>query len=152
MDAVAVLQTVLTAIQSGSVSINGTQAITANATAHVPAAVPITPMSLLQLPTLIAHLLSLSAVRDWIKLLLIGAALESCRRFLTSSWTTIKNYFWITVTLDESDDCGCEFNTVLPTLSARGDRANLRKSHVDWLMFWLSRHHVFRELRISSRT
>ncbi|KAI0794435.1 P-loop containing nucleoside triphosphate hydrolase protein [Fomes fomentarius] len=131
MDAVAVLQTVLTAIQSGSVLVNGTEAITANATAHVPAAVPITPMSLLQLPTLIAHLLSLSAVRDWIKLFLIGAALEYCRRFLTSSWTTIKNYFWITVTLDESDDCGY------------------------WLMFWLSRHHVFRTARtldVSTRT
>ncbi|KAI0738473.1 P-loop containing nucleoside triphosphate hydrolase protein [Daedaleopsis nitida] len=129
MDAVAVLQTVLTAIQSGSVALNGSAVFATNATAQ-PVTTLISPLSILQLPTLIAHLLSLSAVRDWLKLLLIGAALESCRRFLTSSWTTVKNYFWITVTLDEGDDCGY------------------------WLMYWLSRHQVFRTARtldVSSR-
>ena len=108
MDAVSVLQTVLSAIQSGSLPLNGSEVLAANATAPPPTAVAITPLSLLQLPTLIAHVLSLSAVRDWLKLLLIGGALEMCRRFLTSSWSAIKNYFWITVTLEEGDDCGCE--------------------------------------------
>lgn len=116
MDAVSVLQTVLTAIQSGSLPLNATEVLAANATAPSPSTVAaITPLSILQLPALIAHVLSLSAVRDWIKLFLIGGALELCRRFLTSSWSAIKNYFWITVTLEEGDDCGCEYNMVLPT-------------------------------------
>ncbi|RPD59009.1 P-loop containing nucleoside triphosphate hydrolase protein [Lentinus tigrinus ALCF2SS1-7] len=131
MDAVSVLQTVLAAIQSGSVSFNGTEVNTANATVPSPTAAAITPLSLLQLPTLIAHVLSLSVVRDWLKLFLIGGALEICRRLLTSSWSAIKNYFWITVTLEEGDDCGY------------------------WLLYWLSKHQVFRTARtldVSTRT
>ena len=91
MDAATVLQTVLSAIPSGSITI--------------------TPFSILQLPTLITYLLSLSAVRDWLKLFLIGAALESSHRFLTSLWFAVENYFWLTVTLDESDDCGREYSS-----------------------------------------
>ncbi|KAI0694551.1 P-loop containing nucleoside triphosphate hydrolase protein [Cerioporus squamosus] len=131
MDAVSVLQTVLTVIQSGSVSLNGTEALAANTTTPSPSAAAITPLSLLQLPTIIAHVLSLAAVRDWLKLFLIGGALELCRRFLTSSWSAIKNYFWITVTLEEGDDCGY------------------------WLLYWLSKHQVFRTARtldVSTRT
>ena len=89
--------------------LNGTETHFANETEPL-APVAITPLSILQLPSLLSHLLALSAVRDWLKLLLIGSALEIMRRSISSSWSAVQRYFWITVTLDESDDCGCELS------------------------------------------
>ena len=112
MDAVTVLQTVLSAVQSGSISgLDISDVISvANATAGTsrPEASSATSFSPSNIPALVLNILSLSVVRDWLKLLLIGAALEFCRRWLTTLIDVARNYFWITVTLDEGDDCGRE--------------------------------------------
>ncbi|OJT06701.1 hypothetical protein TRAPUB_2451 [Trametes pubescens] len=121
MDAVAVLQTVMSAIQSGAVNLNVSDSAAAgNATAAVASVASFSP---LQLPSIISMVLSFSAVRDWIKLLLLGAVVETCRRVLTKSYYGLINYFWITATFDGNDEC------------------------VDWLMFWLSKHSIFRTAR-----
>ncbi|TBU36874.1 P-loop containing nucleoside triphosphate hydrolase protein [Dichomitus squalens] len=123
MDAVAIMQTVqtiLSAVQSGSTNLNISEVIAAtNATlpSSAEGAPSFSPFQLIH------KLLTVSAVRDWLKLLLVGSILEVCRRFLWRSWESIMHYFWITVTLDEGDDAGY------------------------WLMFWLSKHRVFRTAR-----
>ncbi|KAI0642224.1 P-loop containing nucleoside triphosphate hydrolase protein [Trametes meyenii] len=133
MDAVAVLQTVMSAIQSGAVNLTNGDAAGANnaTTSAATAAAAVASFSPLQLPSLISMILSFSAVRDWLKLLLIGAVVETCRRTLTRAYYGLVNYFWITATFDGNDEC------------------------VDWLMFWLSKHSIFRTARtldVSTRT
>lgn len=102
MDAVAVLQTVMSAIQSGAVNLNVSDAAAGNATAAVASVASFSP---LQIPSIISMVLSFSAVRDWIKLLLLGAVVETCRRVLTNSYYGLINYFWITATFDGNDEC-----------------------------------------------
>ncbi|EJF57211.1 P-loop containing nucleoside triphosphate hydrolase protein [Dichomitus squalens LYAD-421 SS1] len=75
------------------------------------------------LPQMIMMIFSMSAFRDWAKLLLIGAFLETCRRSFTRVWEGIVDYFWVTVSLDWDDDAA------------------------DWLMYWLSRRKVFQTAR-----
>ncbi|KAI0664269.1 P-loop containing nucleoside triphosphate hydrolase protein [Cubamyces menziesii] len=125
MDAVSVLQTVMSAIQSGAVNLtsSGESSATGNATVASAAAPAVASFNILQLPSLISMLLSFSAVRDWLKLLLLGAIVETCRRVLTKAYYGFVNYFWITATFDGNDEC------------------------VDWLMFWLSKHTIFRTAR-----
>ncbi|KAH9893420.1 P-loop containing nucleoside triphosphate hydrolase protein [Cubamyces lactineus] len=124
MDAISVLQTVMSAIQSGAVNLtSGDSSATGNVTVATGAAPAVASLNLLQLPSLISMLLSFSAVRDWLKLLLLGAIVETCRRVLTKAYYGFVNYFWITATFDGNDEC------------------------VDWLMFWLSKHSIFRTAR-----
>ncbi|KAI1791777.1 P-loop containing nucleoside triphosphate hydrolase protein [Ganoderma leucocontextum] len=131
MDAVAVLQTVLSAVQSGPTGLNISEILAATNATVASSSGASTSFSPMQLPGLISKLLSLSAVRDWLKLFIFGGLLEIFRRLLWQSWDGITNFFWITVTIDENDDSGV------------------------WLMYWLSKHHVFRSARtldVSTRT
>lgn len=107
MDAVSVLQTVMSAIQSGAVNLtsSGESSATGNATVASAAAPAVASFNILQLPSLISMLLSFSAVRDWLKLLLLGAIVETCRRVLTKAYYGFVNYFWITATFDGNDEC-----------------------------------------------
>ena len=73
-----------------------------------PSASPATSFSPLDTPGLIFKVLSLSVVRDWMLVFVIGIALEFLRRSLSYYWQKAKNFFWIRVTLDEGDDCGSE--------------------------------------------
>jgi chaperone BCS1 len=57
------------------------------------------------IPTFIASLLSISALRDWLKLFVIGAVLEFCRRLGVKAYNTIYNWFFITAVFMEDDDC-----------------------------------------------
>ncbi|OSD04832.1 P-loop containing nucleoside triphosphate hydrolase protein [Trametes coccinea BRFM310] len=126
MDPIMVLQTVMSAIQSGAVNLTAADAARSENTTATSATndgVAVASFSLLQLPTLLTMLLSYSAVRDWLKLLLLGALVETGRRLLTKVYHDIINYFWLTATFDGNDEC------------------------VDWLMFWLSKHSIFRTAR-----
>ncbi|KAI9062490.1 P-loop containing nucleoside triphosphate hydrolase protein [Trametes sanguinea] len=126
MDPVMVLQTVMSAIQSGTVNLtaaNGSRSENTTAASATDAAAAVASFDLLQLPTLLTMLMSYSAVRDWLKLLLLGALVETGRRLLTKLYRDFINYFWLTATFDGNDEC------------------------VDWLMFWLSKHSIFRTAR-----
>ncbi|CDO69341.1 hypothetical protein BN946_scf184746.g22 [Trametes cinnabarina] len=122
MDPTVFLQSVMSAIQSGAVNFTAPHVpSSSNTTAAAATGAAVASFSLMQLPSLLMMLMSFSAVRDWLKLLLIGAVVETSRRLLTKVYRDFINYFWLTATFDGNDEC------------------------VDWLMFWLSKHSIFRK-------
>jgi mitochondrial chaperone BCS1 len=54
--------------------------------------------------SIITMLLSVSALRDWLKLIVIGGVLESCRRMAYQLYNNFINSFFITATFREDDD------------------------------------------------
>lgn len=63
-----------------------------------------TPQSSSNFTGLIGLLLSFSAIRDWLKLLLMGAAFESFRQTIAKFFQYISDKFWFEATLDSEDD------------------------------------------------
>lgn len=55
------------------------------------------------LPTAIASFVSISALRDWIKLLVIGGIFEFCRRGAVKAYQAVYNWFFITAVFMEDD-------------------------------------------------
>lgn len=55
------------------------------------------------LPTTIASLVSISALRDWLKLLVIGGSFEFCRRCVVKTYHAVYNWFFITAVFMEDD-------------------------------------------------
>lgn len=103
MDATQVLQTVLSIIQSGG---NVTAGIPADSAGRPSTSAPDTRS--LSLPHILMTLLGISAVRDWIKLFLIGALLEVCRRFSGTVWSKFVDCFWVTASFELDDDASGE--------------------------------------------
>jgi mitochondrial chaperone BCS1 len=56
------------------------------------------------IPSLLALFLSIGALRDWLKLIVIGGFFETCRRLIFSCWSSLIKSFWITVEFEEGDD------------------------------------------------
>lgn len=73
--------------------------------------------------SLIAFLLSLSALGDWFKLIVLGGVLETCRRLAFHFYRKIYNSFFITATFEEDD------------------------SSYDWMMVWLSSQPFWKQAR-----
>lgn len=69
--------------------------------------------------SMITMLASFSALRDWLKILLVGGVIETCRRLFFGSWESLIDSFWITVTFDEDDVSYSE--SFLPAYDARID-------------------------------
>ena len=67
-----------------------------------------TPFS--SITTLISVFLSFSALRDWLKLFIIGGAVESCRRVGLKFWTTLVEAFWITACFEDTDSSYSMYN------------------------------------------
>ncbi|KAI0773331.1 P-loop containing nucleoside triphosphate hydrolase protein [Trametes elegans] len=116
MDAADVIQTVLSVMQSGAAT-NASAAPPPPESAAGGAGVPLT------LPHLLTLLVSTAEVGDWVKLLLVGAVIEGCRRALSKSWQTIVDFFWIDATFELKQDVG------------------------DWMMCWLHQRKVFHSAR-----
>lgn len=57
------------------------------------------------LGSLLSLLLSLSALRDWLKLIVIGGFLETGRRFLFASYQKFIDSFFITANFQQDDSC-----------------------------------------------
>ena len=102
MDPVQILQTTLNGFlnnqapvgnESASVASNITGAATAN-----PLPIAVTPATILSL------FLSFSALRDWLKLIVIGGVVETSRRLCLKLWSTFIEAFWITASFEEHDD------------------------------------------------
>ncbi|ETW78672.1 hypothetical protein HETIRDRAFT_246860, partial [Heterobasidion irregulare TC 32-1] len=94
-----------------------------NATSFNDTSAPIPFQIPTDLSSLLTFIYSLSALRDWLKLLLFGAALEACRRVYLSSYSSFIDSFFITAHF-ESDDVV-----------------------FDWMMFWLSSLPEWRKVR-----
>jgi chaperone BCS1 len=56
------------------------------------------------LASLWTFFLSFSALRDWVKLIVLGGALESCRRFASSLWSRLLESFFLTAYFEYEDD------------------------------------------------
>jgi hypothetical protein len=73
----------------------------------------------LKMPTnfssLIAFIYSFSALRDYLKLVVLGGALETLRRLSTSSYAKLVDCFFITATFDSEDLSYGECRFVLAT-------------------------------------
>ncbi|KAJ7217406.1 P-loop containing nucleoside triphosphate hydrolase protein [Mycena haematopus] len=55
------------------------------------------------LSSLFALLASFSALRDWMKLVVVGGVIEMCRRFFFGGYAKIVNSFYLTACFDEQD-------------------------------------------------
>jgi chaperone BCS1 len=66
------------------------------------------------LSSMITMLMSFSALRDWLKLIVFGGVVETCRRLLFSLWHTIVSSFWITVEFEEGDSSFGIFSSTNP--------------------------------------
>ena len=127
------LQPLLSALTNGSL-------VQTNATSFNDTSAPIPFQIPTDLSSLLTFIYSLSALRDWLKLLLIGAALEACRRVYLSSYSSFIDSFFITAHF-ESDDvvfgerlfCSVNVSELTYELS------------LDWMMFWLSSLPEWRE-------
>ncbi|TRM69879.1 P-loop containing nucleoside triphosphate hydrolase protein [Schizophyllum amplum] len=82
------------------------------------------PGSLLAVPSsLVSFIASSSALRDWLKLFVLGGTVETCRRTLFWLYRRAVNALMITATFEQDDDC------------------------YDWMMVWLSKQPSWREAR-----
>ncbi|KAJ8695306.1 hypothetical protein PTI98_007912 [Pleurotus ostreatus] len=121
------VQGILAALVSPLENASGIQnATVANSTiSQAPMAIPS------DIASLITLLFSFSALRDWIKLIVIGGVLETARRSVFSVYARLMNSFFITATFDEDD------------------------ISFSWMMVWLSEHPTWktaREVEISTRS
>lgn len=96
-------------------------------------------------------LLSFRALHDWLKLFLIGGALETVRRMFYYAWQTALEAFWITAHFDQDDE---SFGTPSEPWWRTVFVDPVFSSPPDWMMVWLSKHpawHQAREVQISTR-
>ncbi|KAF7308897.1 Mitochondrial chaperone BCS1 [Mycena kentingensis (nom. inval.)] len=126
------MATYLTIAQQVFSAMNSNGAVP-NATATTPDATPSLTgfASVTDLSSLITLLFSFAALRDWLKLIVFGGALETLRRFAFSFYYKLIGACWITASFHEDD------------------------SSYDWMMLWLSKQSSFgaaREVEVSTRT
>ena len=93
--------------------------------------------------TLISTVLSLSALRDWLKLFVVGGLLEWCRRYFFTIRDWVMGTFWITATFEASDESYREC-----LLMTRGELRSPFSDLSEWMLYWLSRHPVWGKARM----
>lgn len=82
-----------------------------------------TPAALNGFGSLISFILSISALRDWAKLLIIGSFFETCRRLLATLWSSTIDSFFLTASFADYDDS------------------------YKWMMIWLSKQPSWKNVR-----
>lgn len=105
------------AMVSGMVSQDTNATISGGATNETTsaAAKPATPTDL---SSLLMLLFSFSALRDWLKLIIIGGFFETARRLAFSAYYKVINSFFITVYFEEEDSSyGAYSNQLLPGIN-----------------------------------
>lgn len=102
------IQGILAALASPLENASGIQnATVANSTlSQAPVTIPS------DIASLITLLFSFSALRDWIKIIVIGGVLETARRSVFSVYARLVNSFFITATFDEDDISFCEWHSI----------------------------------------
>ena len=103
MDPAVLIQTTLSGLGLLSAATNSMNATSSAANSTAPA----NGQGLFDAPfsisTILSLLLSFSALRDWLKLIVIGGAIETCRRSCMRLWSSVIESFWITASFDEHD-------------------------------------------------
>lgn len=62
-----------------------------------------TTLPRLNLSSILSFLLSFAALRDWLKLIIIGGIIETSRRCGLRLWATLIDSFWLTACFDDND-------------------------------------------------
>lgn len=106
MDPFQLFQTTLSGLMNSQLG-NATASVAQNGTTEAGQAVP--AQLAFNLSTLLSLLLSFSALRDWVKLIVIGGAIETCRRSAMRLWSTFMESFWLTASFDENDSSYSKF-------------------------------------------
>ncbi|KAI0091538.1 P-loop containing nucleoside triphosphate hydrolase protein [Irpex rosettiformis] len=120
MDPIQLIQASLVGLLQGGQQTANTTAGT-NATAI--GAGPSTPLPL-NFSSILSFLLSLAALREWLKLIVIGGIIETSRRGCLKLWAVFVESFWLTACFDEND------------LS------------YTWALYWLSQQPTWNKARI----
>ncbi|KZT66557.1 P-loop containing nucleoside triphosphate hydrolase protein [Daedalea quercina L-15889] len=81
------------------------------------------PSASVDLRSMVSTLLTFSAMGDWMKLFVIGSALETCRRHLFRWRDAVTKRFWVTASFEQHD------------------------YSYTWVLYWLSLHPVWKEAR-----
>ncbi|KAG2125305.1 hypothetical protein DEU56DRAFT_974111 [Suillus clintonianus] len=81
------------------------------------------PAALNGFGSLISLVLSISALRDWAKLLIIGSFFETCRRLLATVWSSTIDSFFLTASFEDYDES------------------------YKWMMVWLSKQPAWKNVR-----
>lgn len=111
--------------------LNSTVVEVTNTTSVLPQAT-VAPLAIpSDLPSLISLLFSFSALRDWLKLIVLGGFFETCRRVIFTQYAKFVDAFHITATFDEDDPS------------------------YEWMMVWLSKQPSWakaRDIQVSTST
>ena len=94
------------------------------------------------LPSLVLFFFSLSALREWLKLLVVGSALEMMRRLVFYVYRKIYESFFITAVFEENDTSYRSCFSFLILI----DQVILINT-TDWVCYWLSRQPTWRYAR-----
>ncbi|KAJ3527758.1 hypothetical protein NM688_g8085 [Phlebia brevispora] len=129
LDPVTIIQTALTGFGlTGLTALlnnpmqNATANMTSNGTLSTMASNPLA--SGVSPRTILSLLLSFSALRDWLKLIVIGGTIETCRRMCLRLWHLFIESFWISACFNDHDES------------------------YNWVMFWLSKHPKWQQARM----
>lgn len=90
----------------------------------------------------IALLFSFTALRDWLKLIVIGGFFETCRRLVVSTYSKVVDSFFISASFDQGDASYSAYPfcpVSLPTMYS-----NLP----DWILVWLSKQPSWSESQV----
>ncbi|SJL09253.1 uncharacterized protein ARMOST_12630 [Armillaria ostoyae] len=111
--------------------LNSTVVEVTNTTSALPQAT-VAPLAIpADLSSLISLLFSFSALRDWLKLIVLGGFFETCRRVIFTQYAKFVDAFHITATFDEDDPS------------------------YEWMMVWLSKQPSWakaRDIQVSTNT
>ena len=112
-----------------------------NATSQNAMASASTPMKMpTDFSSLLAFIYSFSALRDYVKLIVLGGAFETLRRLYSASYKNIMDRFFISATFESEDPSFGEHSFPHP-------RVTELIQLLAWMMFWLSSLPQFREFR-----
>jgi chaperone BCS1 len=112
-----------------------------NATTQNATASATTPMKMpTDFSSLLAFIYSLSALHDYLKLIVLGGAFETLRRLYSASSKSLMDRFFITATFESDDTSFGEHSFPHPPVTELIQR-------LDWMMFWLSSLPQFRQFR-----
>lgn len=132
MDPIQLIQaSIVGFLQNGQQVMNATADTNATEIAGDPTTLP--PLNL---SSIVSFLLSFAALRDWLKLIVIGGIIETCRRCGMRLWTTFMESFWLTACFDDSDISYSKCNRTRCNLFLKLIRQTFQLA---WALYWLSK-------------
>lgn len=112
MDPTEIIQKAVTLLATLSQDGNLNMTASANSTTSADGSTTTAKATAAGISSILTMLLSLSALRDWLKLFVIGGLIETCRRLLFAGWALVIESLWITATFDFDDSSYSTFYNI----------------------------------------